>query len=147
MIVSRRSAAWIRRVREFPARGFIKFCLVGSSGVVVDLSVYRLLLHFHLPNPGARAAAILVAMTCNFLLNRNWTFRDSGDRSAWAQFPRYVFSSALGAVVSWSVSMALSHGVRFFHSHLMPAALAGIAAGTLTNFLLASKWVFARPRE
>jgi putative flippase GtrA len=40
----------------------------------------------------------------------------------------------------------LSHGVRFFHSHLMLAALVGIAAGTLTNFLLASKWVFTRPR-
>jgi putative flippase GtrA len=119
---------------------------VGSSGIVVDLCVYRLLLHLQLPNPVARAVAILVAMTCNFLFNRNWTFRTSRDQSAWAQYPRYVLSSALGAVVSWSVSMALSHGVRFFHSHLMLAALSGIAAGTLTNFLLASKWVFARPR-
>jgi putative flippase GtrA len=146
MFASRGSAAWIRRVREIPPPGFIKFCLVGSAGVVMDLSVYRILLHFHLPNPVARAVAILVAMTCNFLLNRNWTFHSSKDQSAWAQFPRYVVSSALGAAVSWSVSMALSHGVRFFHSHLMLAALVGIAAGTGTNFLLASRWVFVRPR-
>jgi dolichol-phosphate mannosyltransferase len=145
--VSRGFVARFRRTREFPRWGFIKFCLVGSSGVVVDLSVYRLLLHFHLPSPSARGVAILVAMTCNFLLNRNWTFRASRDRSGWAQYPRYLLSSALGAVVSWSVSMAMSHGVRFFHSHLMLAALAGIAAGTLTNFLLASTWVFGRPRR
>jgi dolichol-phosphate mannosyltransferase len=147
MFASRSSAAWIKRVREIPPPGFIKFCLVGSSGVVVDLSVYRFLLHLHLPNPVARAVAILVAMTCNFLLNRNWTFHDSRDQSAWVQYSRYVVSSALGAVVSWSVSMALSHGASFFHAHLMLAALVGIAAGTVTNYLLASRWVFARMRK
>jgi putative flippase GtrA len=86
-------------------------------------------------------------MTGNFLLNRHWTFRESRDQSVWAQYPRYVLSSALGATVSWSTSMALSHGVRFLHLHLMLAALAGIAAGTITNFLLASRWAFARPRR
>ena len=139
-------AAWFRRARALPPRGFVKFCLVGSSGVIVDLSIYRALLHAALPTPVARAAAILVAMSWNFLLNRNWTFRTSRDQSGWVQYPKYLLSSALGAGVSWSVSMALSHGVRFFRSHLMLAALAGIAAGTLANFLLSSRWVFARRR-
>ena len=135
---------WLRRIlARLPTR-FIQFSLVGSTGVAVDLSVYRTLLHFGLATPLARALAIWVAMTWNFILNRNWTFRQSRDQSAWAQYPRYVSSSLLGALVSWSISMALSHFVLFFHRHLMMAALAGILAGTVTNFLLSSKWVFAR---
>jgi dolichol-phosphate mannosyltransferase len=145
--VTRGKAAWLTRANCVLPPGFLKFCLVGLTGTVVDLSIYRSLLHLQLPSPAARAVAILVAMTCNFLLNRNWTFRASRDHSAWEQYPKYLLSSGLGAVVSWAGSMGLSHGVGWFHSHLMLAALAGIAAGTVTNFLLASRWVFARPPE
>jgi dolichol-phosphate mannosyltransferase len=135
---------WLRGIlKRLPTR-FIQFSLVGTTGVVVDLSVYRTLLHFGLLTPLARALAIWVAMTWNFILNRNWTFRQSRDQSPWAQYPRYVSSSLLGALVSWSVSMALSHLAPFFHRHLLLAAMVGILAGTVSNFLLSSRWVFAR---
>jgi dolichol-phosphate mannosyltransferase len=125
----------------------LQFCLVGLTGAFVDLSAYRFLLHFQTPIPLARGLAIWVAMTWNFFLNRNWTFRRSRDCGPWTQYLKYVSSSALGAVISWSTSMALTQLVSFFHAHLMPAAVLGIGAGTLTNFLLSSRWVFARRKR
>ncbi len=125
----------------------VRFCLVGLTGAVVDLSVYRFLLFLSVPIPAARGLAIWIAMTWNFFLNRNWTFRGSRDCSRWNQYVKYVSSSALGALISWSASMALTHLVPFFHAHLVLAAVLGIGAGTVTNFLLSSMWVFARKRR
>ena len=64
---------------------FMKFCLVGGSGVVVDM----LALHF-LVSPGwlswnltlSKIIAAEVAMLNNFAWNDSWTFRNAiGDRS------------------------------------------------------------------
>jgi putative flippase GtrA len=54
----------------------IKFCAVGASGYVVNLSVFALCVgvldvHYLV----AATAAFVVAVTNNFLWNRHWTFR------------------------------------------------------------------------
>ena len=55
---------------------FLRFSLVGSSGVVVNLVVYTLAIYaFHLHYLPAATLSFLVAMTNNFLLNRHWTFK------------------------------------------------------------------------
>jgi len=123
---------------------FVLFCLVGGSGVVVDLSSYALLLAARAPHPAARAVAIWIAMTWNFIWNRRITFGDRGG-SAVRQYPRYVASSALGALLSWSVCILLVAHLAFFDRYKLLAAAVGIAAGIACNFLLSLLWVF-RPR-
>jgi len=63
----RRSANWWQ---------LTKFCLVGASGYVINLGVYTVLLtvfnaHYLL----AAAISFLVAVSNNYLWNRQWTFR------------------------------------------------------------------------
>ena len=123
---------------------FFQFCMVGTSGMVVDLSGYALLLYLKVPLGGARALAIWVAMTWNFFLNRRMTFSDSRDRSAWSQYPRFVASCILGALLSWSVNMLVVTQVSWFGVHLLLAAFIGILVGTISNFLFSHLWVFKR---
>ena len=56
---------------------FLRFGLVGCSGVIVNLIALTVLLSTGLLTPVAIASAIWVAMTWNFFLNRKFTFQDS----------------------------------------------------------------------
>ena len=63
----RRSHNWIQ---------LAKFCAVGATGYVVNLVVYTLLLRgFDLHYLLAATGSFLVAVSNNYLWNRQWTFR------------------------------------------------------------------------
>ena len=130
---------------SLPTR-FVRFGLIGGSGVLVDLCFYKIFLMLQFPNPIARALSIGIAMSSNFLGNRHWTFPDARASSLWGQYWRYLLSSFQGALVSWSTSVLLSRFVSPFQRHLMVAALVGIAAGATANFVLSSRWVFPSRR-
>jgi len=78
------TAAWSARLPASLLR-FIKFCLVGGSGVVVDMGILYLL-----ADPSrlgwsitlSKICAALVALTNNFIWNELWTFRHSNPQSA-----------------------------------------------------------------
>ena len=53
----------------------LKFSLVGASGTLLNLVVYRLLLGASLHYLVAATVSFLVAVTNNYLWNRTWTFR------------------------------------------------------------------------
>ena len=122
----------------------MQFCLVGSTGIAVDLSFYSTLLLFGLPLTLSRALAIWLAMTWNFWLNRSLTFSYSPRGSIRSQYPRFVASCTSGAVISWLIAVLLPHRYSLFAQHLLFAAVIGIIAGTLCNFLLSRYWVFKK---
>ncbi len=123
---------------------FGQFCVVGTSGAVVDLFTYWVLLSLTVPIMLARAMAIWVAMTWNFWLNRRFTFSYSRRWNAFSQYFRFVATCLLGAVISWSVAMGLTELSGFFKGHVFLAAVCGILVGTICNFLSSLKWVFRR---
>jgi putative flippase GtrA len=54
----------------------VKFCLVGASGYVVNLAVYKLLLDVAaLHYISAATGSFVVAVANNYTWNRHWTFR------------------------------------------------------------------------
>lgn len=55
---------------------FIFFAIVGTIGLMVHLAVLFLALHLREPFPVAQLIATFVAMTSNFLLNNELTYRD-----------------------------------------------------------------------
>jgi len=79
---------WHTRTKDKLGRGaapLLQFAVVGASGMVPDLLCFATLLTW-LPVPLARATAIWVAMTWNFLLNRWLTFSDARTQSAVRQY-------------------------------------------------------------
>lgn len=123
---------------------FFQFCVVGSSGMAVDMSLYALLLETTRQMHLGRAIAIYVAMTWNFYWNRRFTFSYSRSGSLVRQYLGFVASSALGAAVSWTVATVLAPMLPFFRLHLLLAAVLGIIAGTVSNFLVSSRFVFRK---
>ena len=53
-----------------------QFCVVGAVGFAINLAVYRTLVHHGVEFLVAAFCSFLVAVTCNYTLNRMWTFRE-----------------------------------------------------------------------
>lgn len=137
----------------------VQFCVVGASGMFVDLSLYAIfqwlfaMLGFagpHDPAEGftwplfvAGSLAIWAAMTWNFLLNRRLTFNDSRTGSIPRQYFTYAIGNALGIVVSLTLRLFLPSRYPFFASHRLAAAVVGIVVATAISFSM-SRWVVFR---
>jgi putative flippase GtrA len=121
---------------------FMRFALVGSSGVFVNMAVYSgsiYLLHVHYLL--AATFSFLVAMTNNFILNLRWTFKthDRGIRTIRDQYVKYFMVTLISYAINIAVLWIL---VDLWHWHKIPAQLAAIAITTLSNFLGSKLWAF-----
>ena len=119
-----------------------KFGLVGGSGYVVNLVVFALLsgaadLH-HIP---AAIGAFCVAVTNNFVWNREWTFRAREGHPGF-QAMRFFAVSLVGlgfnlAVLELFISSATSPE--------LPAQALAVALAMPVNFVGNKLWTFDRP--
>lgn len=115
-----------------------QFLVVGGIGTVVNLAVLTALLGAGVAAPGAVAAAILVSMGSNFLLNRRFSFSYARSGSWVRQLLGFFAASSLGAVVNYATTLWLM--ARLGAPQL--SALVGIAAGTAFNFITSRYFVF-----
>jgi putative flippase GtrA len=121
-----------------PAARFLRFCVVGATGVLVNLFLLLLLVDgAGLAPIWAAPLAIEASLLGNYLLNRAWTWRDR-DRSWWSLLS-YHGVCLLGALVQWVV---LALGVHVLGLHYLLAGLVGVGAGTISNFLLSHHFSF-----
>lgn len=75
---------------------FLKFGIVGFSGMVIDFSITwlfkeKLKIHRYI----ASSTGFIVAATSNYFLNRIWTF-ESSDPRILMQYGSFVFISVIG---------------------------------------------------
>ncbi|MBP88265.1 MAG: hypothetical protein CMJ64_16365 [Planctomycetaceae bacterium] len=119
----------------------LQFVLIGSTGMVVDLASYALLLSIASVSV-ARAVAIGVAMTWNFLLNRRLTFSESRGNLLIKQYVLFCAACSVGAGVNWALSVGLCEWFEFFTNAKLFAAFLGVIAGTGFNYVLSSRVVF-----
>jgi putative flippase GtrA len=121
---------------------FVRFALVGGSGVFVNLaiysgSIYFLYVHYLL----AATFSFLGAMSSNFTLNLRWTFKthNQGFRTIRSQYVKYamvtLFSYGINMAVLWTL-------VDLHHWHKVVAQLTAIAITTVSNFLGSKLWAF-----
>lgn len=131
--------------RRFPLARFLKFGVVGVSGIVVNYGVYLPLTRwFGVVAEIALAASIAVSIFTNFGLNEIWTFRDRREGGLGGLFRRLVqfyLVSLGGAAIQWSVSMI---AYRWFGVDDLIAVLAGIAVATFWNFFLNLLWTWRK---
>lgn len=117
----------------------VQFGLVGGVGFAVNLAVYALFVHpvgvdYHV----ASAAAWLVAVVNNFILNRHWTF-DARDGRAHFQALRFLVVSLLAFAVS---QLLLTLLVETGGMAKVPAQAVAVAGSTPLNFLGNKLWSF-----
>ena len=112
---------------------FIKFCVVGGTGVVVDFGITflfkeKLKLNKYIDN----SLGFMAAASTNYLLNRWWTFR-SHDPEVAQQYVQFVGISAIGLILNNIIIYLLNDKARlnFYLSKLIAIGLV-----TLWNFFM-----------
>jgi len=120
---------------------FVKFSLVGTCGVFVNLGSFSLLIELGLNKFLASPTAILASIISNFLMNNHWTF---GDRAMTSRRSvrgfKFMIVSMTTLLLSYTVFVVLS----MLFPKVLPVLLqaGGIAPGALLNYYLNSRWTF-----
>ena len=91
------------RLRPFFTPRFIKFGLVGASGVVVNMAALWLGLRLGLRSTAASAWAIEISILTNFVINEAWTFRELRPGTLGGRVLRFQLVSLVGAVMQFGV--------------------------------------------
>jgi dolichol-phosphate mannosyltransferase len=98
---------------------FTKFCLVGGSGLLVDMGILYLLADPAMLGWNVTLSKVLAAeaaLTSNFTWNELWTFRRTGEmkRREGRLFGRFLkFNAICGIGILWAVLL-----LHFFYSGL-----------------------------
>ena len=129
---------WLRLADH---RTFVRFCLTGMSGIVVNLGSFQLLIGLGVHELLASPVAIELSIVSNFLINNYWTF---GDR---VLSGRKRIRGLKYNVVSL-VTLAAGYGTFAGLATLLPQAPpvlmqgCGIVPSMLCNYFLNSYWTF-----
>jgi putative flippase GtrA len=132
---------------------FLKFGLVGSSGILVNLAILYSCQEFlfrGLEPQGTRlslslSAAIFVATLNNFAWNRLWTWGDRKDqigKHILIQLGQYFLACWLSILLQFVFTKILAH-----YLYYLAANLFAIAFAALVNFLVNDAWTFAAKRR
>jgi putative flippase GtrA len=144
-----------KETSELPAtllKCVIPFCIVGATGVLVDMSVLYLCSGKHglgLPAPIGKICSFEAALLNNFIWNDVWTFRDRKDLDGpTARLGRLLRYN--GVYLGGLILAVLTVGV--LHSRLgwslYQANLLAVAGGVIWNFLASYyfAWTVPSPR-
>jgi dolichol-phosphate mannosyltransferase len=122
----------------------IRFLAVGAVGAVVDLATFSLLLTGAWHAGVARALAVALAMSCNYVGNERLTFLPPRPL-AWRRYVSFCVSCLAGGAANWFVSLMVYHWTALGQRWPALSAAAGIAVGAWFNYQLCRAWVFQQP--
>jgi putative flippase GtrA len=122
----------------------LRFGSVGFAGFLVDTAVVYGTKHW-LGLYGAGALSYVVAASCNWMLNRYWTFADRPRTPMRQQWLLFLVSNLPGLIFNRGAYAILIATVPLYAHHPILAIVAGSAAGMTANFIMAHRVVFAEP--
>ena len=122
-------------------RSFVRFGLVGTSGLVVDTAALYAALGV-LGLYGGAVASYVVASTWTWWFNRMWTFRGQGSGPLWRQWLRFMAVNLLGFFCNRAMYVGLVMEVEACRAYPALALAAGAVAGLFANFALSRRLVF-----
>ena len=99
---------------------FIKFSLVGFSGLIIDFcTTYLLKEKLHVQKYIANSTGFMMAATSNYILNRIWTFENSAPE-IFEQYTKFVLISFIGLGINNLIIFLLNDrkGINFYVSKL-----------------------------
>lgn len=119
---------------------FIKFCMVGFSGVFVDFGITFICKEFlKIQKYVSNAIGFSMAATTNYMLNRMWTFH-SHNPNVGLEFTRFFLIALIGLGINLLIiwTMTGKFKVNFYVSKLVATLLV-----TFWNFLINAYFTFA----
>ena len=119
---------------------FIKFCIVGFSGVFVDFGVtYFFKEVVKIQKYVANSIGFTTAATTNYFLNRLWTFESKNPQIV-LEFTRFFFIALIGLGINNLIIYILNgkFKINFYVSKLVATVIV-----TLWNFLINAYYTFA----
>lgn len=112
---------------------FIKFCIVGGSGVFVDFGLTWFFKEVcHINKYVANSIGFICAATSNYLLNRIWTFESHDPEIVW-QYARFIGISVMGLLINNATIYLFNDRLKlnFYFSKLL-----AIGIVTFWNFFM-----------
>ena len=109
---------------------FLKFIIVGFTGMVVDFSITILLkeklkIHRYIAN----SAGFVLAASSNYLFNRLWTF-ESNNPKILVEYSTFFIISVIGLIINNLVIYLLEKKLKFYF-----AKFVAIMITSVWNFL------------
>ena len=120
--------------RFVPFDKFIKFCVVGGLGTLLNLFILYISVElFGIWYIYGAAFSFVIVITFNFSLNKIWTFKDK-ERETIAVTGQYLIYVVIGGV-GMAINIAFLYLlVEYFHIQYLLAELVAILIATLWNF-------------
>ena len=118
---------------------FLKFCIVGGSGIFVDFGITFLFREKVKMNQYiANSLGFISAATTNYMLNRYWTFV-SQDTQITRQYFMFVGVAAIGLLINNLIIYGL---INKFKINFYISKILAIGVVTIWNFLMSFFIVF-----
>ncbi len=128
---------------KFDLTRFVKFCIVGASGTLVNMSLLWLLTEFAgLPYLVSAVIGIETSIVSNFTFHDFFTFSDRRSTTAMVFFRRllkYNLISLAGLAINMGVLWALTELVGLYY---LLSNLVGIASTTVSRYILNLWWTW-----
>lgn len=122
---------------------FLMFGAVGVSGIAVHLLALQYAMKIaHLPFAWAQFAAVMVAMTWNFVVNNRLTYRDTR-LTGWRWITgllMFYLACSIGSVSN----VGVASWIYSFHATAWIAGLAGALMGAVFNYAISSALIWKR---
>lgn len=122
---------------------FVKFSMVGGSGVLVNMGLLYLLSSYVFGERLYMVAAPIsleASILSNFVLNEVWAFRDLAEHGgALKRMLKFHVSRAAGSAAALATLYLLTEmGFYYLFSNIV-----GIFIGTIVNYLTSRLWVWS----
>jgi dolichol-phosphate mannosyltransferase len=131
----------IAKIRFRKSEEFIKFCVVGGSGVFVNMGIYVLITRlmdvlYYIASP----IAIELSILWNFAWNNFWTFKNREASATWMRrLIRFHVVAGVAGLANYLILLVL---VSILGVWDVLANLIGIVFGTLINYFMNSLWTW-----
>ena len=100
---------------------FLKFCVVGVIGFVVDFGIMNLLLHLTGNARLASTVSFIAAVISNFIWNRYWTYPDSREKPLMQQLGQFFLINVIGLGIRYLLFLTIDQPIITLAERLLPA--------------------------
>ena len=100
---------------------FLKFCVVGVIGFVVDFGIMNLILHFTGNAKLASTVSFIAAVISNFIWNRYWTYPDSREKPLMQQLGQFFLINVIGLGIRYLLFLTIDQPIIKLAERVLPA--------------------------